>query len=202
MQNLAVIDEPAVASAILDPVRSQILAALRTPGSATTVADQLGLTRQKVNYHLRTLESHGLVRLVEERPRRGLTERIMVASARSYLVSPSVLNQSTTEPPTSDRLSADYLLATAARTIREVAELAELARKADKTLATLTIDADVRFSSAADRAAFTAELTEVVTALVAKYHDNDIPDGRWHRLAVTAHPRPAPHISTLKETSQ
>lgn len=200
MQNLAVIDEPSVASVILDPVRSQILATLRTPGSATTVAQQLGLTRQKVNYHLRTLEMHELVHLVEERPRRGLTERIMVASARSYLVSPSVLSNSDAEPATSDRLSTDYLLATAARTIREVAELRQLAKRANKTLPTLTVDADIRFGSAADRASFTAELSEVVTALVAKYHDDDTTGGRWHRLAVTAHPRPAPHILNPKET--
>ena len=76
------IDEPTVAVAVLDPLRAKVLAALAEPGSATTVAGALGEPRQKVNYHLRTLEDHGLVRLVEERPRRGLTERVMVASAR------------------------------------------------------------------------------------------------------------------------
>ncbi len=77
MHNLQVIDEPATAIALLDPVRGRILAGLSEPGSATSLARRLGLARQKVNYHLRQLELHGLVRLVEERPRRGLTERVL-----------------------------------------------------------------------------------------------------------------------------
>ena len=80
--DLAVIDDPAAAVAALDPVRRRVLAALSEPGSATTVATSLGLPRQQINYHLRTLEHHGLVRMIEERPRRGLTERVMQATAR------------------------------------------------------------------------------------------------------------------------
>ena len=63
---LDVIDQPAAAVAALDPVRGRILAELAEPGSASTVAAALGLPRQQVNYHLRTLEQHGLVALVEE----------------------------------------------------------------------------------------------------------------------------------------
>ena len=68
-----VIDEPAAAAAALDPLRARLLAALAEPGSASTLAGQVGLTRQKVNYHLRTLEEHGLVREVGRRAKRGLT---------------------------------------------------------------------------------------------------------------------------------
>jgi len=78
-----VIDKPAVALAVLDPVRAKVLAALVEPGSSTTVAHALGEPRQKINYHLRALERLDLLRVVEERPRRGFTERVMVASARS-----------------------------------------------------------------------------------------------------------------------
>ena len=81
MHDLDVIDEPAAAIAALDPIRSRILTELAEPGSASTVAATLGLPRQKVNYHLRLLEQHGLVELVEERPRRGLTERVVRATA-------------------------------------------------------------------------------------------------------------------------
>jgi hypothetical protein len=44
---------------------------------------------------------------------------------------------------------------------------------------------------AADRASFTRELTEAVTTLAARYHDETAPQGRRHRLVVTAHPSPA-----------
>ena len=63
MVDLRVIDDPASASVALDPVRSRLLSELRTPASAATLAGRMGLPRQKVNYHLRTLEKHGLVRM-------------------------------------------------------------------------------------------------------------------------------------------
>lgn len=184
------IDDPVVASVVLDPVRARVLAELADPGSASTVAAALGEPRQKVNYHLRTLEEHGLVRFVEERARRGLTERIVQASARSYVLSPSVLGANAADPARTDRLSSQYLIAVAARLVREVADLARRAEAARKPLATLTIDTEIRFASAADRAAFTAELGGMARALAARYHDDSSTNGRWHRLIVAAHPRP------------
>jgi DNA-binding transcriptional ArsR family regulator len=156
--------------------------------------------RQKVNYHLRALERLGLVRLVAERPRRGLTERLVQASASSYLLSPAVLAANAADPARVDRLSAGYLIALAGRVVREVSELAAGAERAGKALPTLAVDADVRFASAKDRAAFTAELHAAVTDLVARYHDESAPDGRWHRLVVGAHPRPGrPTAATDQE---
>lgn len=190
MQDLDVIDEPATAIVALDETRSRILAALAEPGSATSVAAALGLPRQQVNYHLRTLEQHGLVELVEERPRRGLTERILRATARGYVVAPPALGHDAARPEGVDRLSSRYLIALAARLVREVATLTRGADAAGKSLPTLALDTDLRFASAADRAAFTHELTEAVATLAARYHDESSPGGRWHRLVVAAHPRP------------
>lgn len=195
--DLEVLDQPSVAAAALDPMRAAILAALAEPGSASTVADGLGIARQKVNYHLRVLEAAGLVRFVEERPRRGLTERVVVATAKSYVISPEALGDTAADPNRTDRLSTSYLIAVAARMIREVAELARGAERARKPLATLAIDTEIRFASAADRAAFTDELAATVTSLAARYHDERSPNGRWHRLIVAAHPRPG---TRTKET--
>lgn len=199
MLDLEVIDDADVALAMLDPVRAKVLAALVEPGSATTVATAIGESRQKVNYHLRTLEEHGLVHLVEERPRRGLTERVMAASARSYVLSPETLGESAIDPEQTDRLSAQYLIALAARIVGEVGELAKRARRAERTLPTLAIDTDIRFASAADRAAFTGELSATVNSLAARYHNESAPNGRWHRLIVAAHPRPATPQSRYQE---
>jgi predicted ArsR family transcriptional regulator len=186
-----VIDDPAAAVVALDPVRAQLLAALAEPGSAATLAGKVGLTRQKVNYHLRALEAHGLVRLVEERRWGGLTERLFVATAASYVVSPGALGAAATDPArAADRLSARYLIALAARIVREVGALARRAEQQDKRLATLALDTEVRFRSADDRAAFTEELAAAVTSLVARYHDAAAPAGRPHRLVVAAHPLP------------
>lgn len=190
MLDIDVIDDPACAAVALDPTRTAILRVLREPGSATTVARVLDLPRQKVNYHVRALEEHGLVALVEERPRRGMVERVVVATARAWVVSPAVLGPLAAEPADTDRLSSRYLLALASRLVREVAVLARRAAAAERPLATLAIDTDVRFASAADRAAFAADLAEAVTTLCARYHDEGTAGGRWHRVVVAAHPRP------------
>ena len=187
---LAVIDDPAVATALLDPKRALVLSTLEEPGSATTVAATLGLTRQQVNYHLRALEAQGLVVQVGTRQRRGLTERVVRATARGYVVSPSVLGTLGADPGRMDRLSAHYLIALAARMVREVASLLRAAAAAGKQLPTLSLDTDLRFATPADRAAFTAELAESVRTLAAKYHDEGSPTGRWHRVVIAAYPKP------------
>ena len=191
MRDVEVIDDPAAAVAALEPVRARLLAELARPGSASTLAGRVGPTRQRVNYHLRKLEAHGLVRLVREQRRRGLTERVMQASAAAYVVSPGALGQAAVAPErTLDRLSASYVVALAARVVREVGDLVRGAGRAGKRLATLSLDTQVSFRSAADRAKFTRELTDAVSGLVARYHDADAASGRAYRLIVLAHPLP------------
>ncbi|MGO4841958.1 ArsR family transcriptional regulator, partial [Rhizobiaceae sp. 2RAB30] len=107
----------------------------------------------------------------------------MVAPASSYVVSPAALGAIGADPArNNDRLSASYLIAVAARIVREVGDLWRRARQEDKRLATLTIDTVIRFRSPAERAAFTEELAAAVTRLAARYHDEGAPGGRPHRL--------------------
>jgi DNA-binding transcriptional ArsR family regulator len=189
MMDLEVIESPAVAAIALDPTRARLLALLAEPASAAALAARLGVARQKVNYHLRALEANGLVGVAEERHWGGLTERRMVATAASYVISPGALGPVAPDPGRdADRLSASYLIALAARVIREVGGLLRLARAKDKRLATLSIDTQVRFATAADRAAFSNELAAAIASLVARYHDATTPGGRSHRLIVLAHP--------------
>src|SRR5215468_11360960 len=98
MLEIQVIDDPATATVALEPVRSRLLSELAVPASAANLAERVGLARQKVNYHLRALESHGLVRLADERKWGGLTERLLVATASSYVVSPGALGPVAAEP--------------------------------------------------------------------------------------------------------
>jgi DNA-binding transcriptional ArsR family regulator len=189
MLDVAVIDDPAAAEASLDPVRARLLAALAEPGSATAVAERAGLSRQQANYHLRALERHGLIELVEERRKGNCTERVMQATAASYVISPTALAAVAPDPSRSpDQLSAYWLLALAARLVREVGGLITGAGAARKALATFAIDSEILFRSAADRASFAGELAEAVTSLVSRYHDEQAPGGRKHRLVVALHP--------------
>jgi DNA-binding transcriptional ArsR family regulator len=191
MLDLDVIDEPATAVVALDPIRNRLLRELAQPASAAGLAERLGIARQKVNYHLRTLEAAKLVEAAEERQWGGITERLMVATAAAYVVSPRTLGAIAAKPENvSDRLSASYLIALASLAVREVGDLWRRARHSDKRLATLSLDTVICFKSPADRAAFTGELTQAISTLAARYHDEQAPNRRPHRLLVVAYPAP------------
>lgn len=190
MLDVTVIEDPAAAEASLDPVRARLLAALVEPASATMLAAKVGLPRQKVHYHLRALERHGLVELVEERRKGNVTERVLRAASASYVISPAALAAVAPDPSTApDRLSAQGLLALAARLVRDVGALVTGGVQARRRVATFALDGQVRFASAADRGAFAEELADAVTALIGRYHDETAEGGRDHRVIVALHPR-------------
>jgi len=189
MLDIDVIEDPATAESLLDPVRTRLLAALAEPASATMLASRVGLPRQLVNYHLRTLERHGLVELLEERRKGNVMERIMRASAASYVISPAALVALQPDPARSpDHRSAVWLLALAARLVRDVGSLLAGAARERRPLATYALDGEVRFATAADRAAFAEELSATVTHLIGRYHDETAPRGRTHRVLLAIHP--------------
>jgi len=170
-------------------MRSRLLAELTEPASATTLAHRVGLARQKVNYHLRMLEGHGLVHLVAENRKGNMTERVLQATASSYVISPLALAAVRPDPSHApDRLSARWLLSLAAKLVQDVGALISGADKAEQRVATFAIDGEIRFRTAAERAAFADELASTVTGLVSKYHDDTAPGGRAHRLVVALHP--------------
>lgn len=196
MLDVSVIEDPEAAEVSLDPIRTKLLAELAEPASATAVAARVGLPRQKVNYHLRTLEEHGLIELVEERRKGNMTERVLQATALSYVISPAALAAVEPDPAQApDRLSARWLIALAARLVRDVGQLLAGATKARQRLATFAMDGEIRFASAADRAAFAEELAKAVTGLIGKYHHEHARGGRDHRVLVAVHPslKPEPH---------
>ena len=177
------------ASALLRPIRLRILGELREPDSASGLARRLDLARQKVNYHLREMEKEGLIELVEERRKGNCVERIVRATARTYLVSPEAFGALGADPDQiQDRFSSSYLVAVAARAIRDLAVLRPRAKEAGKQLATLTLNGEIRFASAADQNAFAEEVANEVARLVAKYHDEKSTEGRTFQFFIGAYP--------------
>lgn len=186
---LDVITSPGRAAMLLDPLRLRMLEGLREPDSAAGLARRLQLPRQRVNYHLRELEKQRLVELVGRKRRGNCTARILRATARAYVISPAALGGAGIDPAAvKDQFAAAYLLAAAARTLREVGELDERARKAGKRLATLSFETEVRFASTQTRAAFAEDLAGAVARLVSRYHDAQAPAGRTFRFVVAGHP--------------
>ncbi|MDE8669359.1 helix-turn-helix domain-containing protein [Pseudarthrobacter sp. H3Y2-7] len=189
MLDIEVIEDPAAAEASLDPIRTRILRELTEPGSATQLAAKVGLARQKVNYHLKALERHGLVELVEERRKGNVTERVLQATAAAYLISPAALASVAPDPHRfADRFSAFWLLALAGRMVQEMGKLIAGAAAARQKLATFAIDGEITFRTAADRAAFAEELGVAVTRLVDKYHDGGAPRAGGERTQTSGTP--------------
>lgn len=190
VEPLHVINEVGEASVLLNPMRLEMLARLHEPDSASGLARELGMPRQRVNYHLRELEKAGLVKFVKERKKGNCMERVMRASAHAYVISPKVLGKLGAEPgEIRDRFSSAYLMAVAAQAIKDVAVLRGRADEAGKRLATATLQTEITFNSADDLRAFTEELTVEVARLSAKYQDEKAPDGRAYRVFLGSYPK-------------
>ena len=175
--------------AMLPPLRRRILELLREPDSAVGLSRRLGVPRQKVNYHVRRLEDAGLVELVEERQRRGFTERRLRLTARSFLISPALLAGLSVDPDdVQDRFSSSYLMSAASRIVRDVSVLRERASRARRKLVTMTLEADVALASPADLSGFAQELGDALARLVAKYHKPEAKASRRYRFMLNGHP--------------
>jgi DNA-binding transcriptional ArsR family regulator len=190
---LALLDEPDRARLALSPDRRRLLGRLRTPASATELAAELGVSRQRVNYHLRTLEEAGLVELVEERPRRGFVERVLRASAAAWVVDPGLLAGSgsaeAADPAAQDRFAAEHLVDVAACTVRDVARMQAAAERGGSRLLTFTIEAEARLAAPGDVERLTDAVADALAAAVRRF---DTPAGRPYRVVVGGHPAPRP----------
>jgi DNA-binding transcriptional ArsR family regulator len=186
------VEHASAAASMLHPMRMRILDALREPDSASGVARQLGIARQKVNYHLRELEKAGFLEEVEQRRVGNCIERIVRAKATHYLINPQLLGALAADgTAVEDRFSSAYLIALAAGAIRDLAVLQQRAATSRKRVPTFALQTDVRFATAEDRRDFTEELANAVAKLVAKYHDDETAGGRSTRFVIGAYPSPA-----------
>jgi DNA-binding transcriptional ArsR family regulator len=182
---LALLDTPERVACALPDLRRRLLERLREPASAAELAREFGLPRQKLNYHLRVLEAQHLLELVELRPRRGFTERVLRTVAGALVVDPGVLG--TAAPGGGDRHAADHLVGTAGAMVRDVGRMAVRAEAGGKRLLTFTLETDVRFAAPGDVHDFTDALAQALAEVVAAF---DTPGGRPYRLLAAGHPAP------------
>ena len=191
---VAMVRDTNAALALLDPERRRLTEALaQAPESASGLARRLGEKRQRINYHLRVLEDAGLVELAEERRTRGRIERVMRPTAQRFVLDPATVGTLAVADPheVGDQFSASYLVALAARVIRELADLLERASASRSRLATASINTNVRLASPARYEAFVRELSQAVSDVIARHHD-ERGDGRWFRVVGAAYPGPVP----------
>lgn len=194
--SVSLVDAPDVLRAALPPLRRRLLERLREPASAVVVAGEFGLPRQQVNYHLRTLESAGLLELVETRARRGCTERVLRTSARAFIVDPQVMAPAPTPASRArraaarqDRFAADTLVEAASGMVCDVSRMQARASAKGQRLLTCAIETEVRLASPADFERLSAVLAALVARAVA---DIGVAEGgRSYRVVLGAHPTPS-----------
>ena len=188
---IALLDQPEHVRAALSPLRRRLLERLRLPASATELAAELSIGRQRVNYHLRALEQAGLLELVEERRRRGCIERILAARAQAFVVDPAVVGGRgvrAVRAAAQDRFAAEHLIDTAADVVREVARMQARADRQRSRLLTFTIDTEISFSTPQDLERFTTVLADFIAREGLKHDARE--GGRRYRVVVGAHPAP------------
>jgi DNA-binding transcriptional ArsR family regulator len=192
---LAVVKSSEAAGALLDPLRARIVEEAGQPVSAAEVARRLGQPRQKVNYHVRQLAEVGVLEPAGEVRKGNMFEKRYRATARSYVLAPQLLGSLAPgrEAP-ADRFSADALLALFARSMGELIQVRSEAAEQGRRVSTLSIEADVGFESAEQRAEFARALESAITDVVGRFTappravSGSTP--RPFRLVIGCHPRP------------
>jgi len=188
-----IIDDPARARAALQPIRLRLLQLLEHPQSAPQLAKAMGMPRQRVLYHLRTLEAQ---RLVEARDHGSVGRRIdrsYLRTATSYAIAPKTLGGVAVDPRTvADAFSSAYLSAVAGRALNDLAALGPAAAARGKRVPTITLETLVRFATPADQRHFAEELTAALTTLAGRYHQPDATHGRTFRVFACGYPAVPP----------
>jgi DNA-binding transcriptional ArsR family regulator len=92
-----VIEDLKTLQIVADPLRSQILELFGAdPLTVKQVANRLGLTPNKLYYHVNLLEEHGLLRVVETRTVGNMIERLYRTVADRFEIRADLLSFSTT----------------------------------------------------------------------------------------------------------
>lgn len=198
-KSISIIDRTESAAALLSPVRMGILRLLREPDSAANVARQLDLPRQRVTYHVRALETAGLLHEVGERRKGNFVEKLVQATGRYYLIAPQALGElGANLDAAQDRFSSAYLIGMVSEAVRDVCTLRQRADRDGKKLATLSIETEVHFADPAAQNRFSDELATFITQLTKKYHHKHAGGGRSFRFMVAGYPSvpatPTPHV--------
>jgi predicted ArsR family transcriptional regulator len=192
-------DRGRAATLLRHPLRLAILQAAAAPQSATEIAAGLGVPRQRVNYHVGRLHRAGFLVPAGRRKRRGLFEQRYTATAKGYVVDPAALGPVGAQVgQVSDRLSSEYLVALAAQIQSDLGQVMSEAARQGKRVATISLSADIRFTSPEQRARFAQALQRTITRLITRHatpesaEDGSPLPGRLFRLVLGCYPPPAP----------
>jgi DNA-binding transcriptional ArsR family regulator len=189
MQDVLYVEAASQAGALLHPLRIEVLKKLAEPKSCPELARELDETTQKVYYHVKILETAGLVEKVEERRVRGIMEGLYRARAKSYWLSPSLAGKAGGAARARDHLSLGFLLSLAEEIHEDVARLGERTGEGE-TVPSLGLSLSIELAGNQSRARFLQELKETFQALAKKYAARRGDSSEAFQLSVVCYPRP------------
>lgn len=186
------------ATLLAHPLRTRILVTARSPVSASDLARTFGLPRQRVNYHVQQLARDGFLKAGAQKSKRNMVEKQYVASAKAYVVAPNVLGGLAPQAAAEgDAASAERLVALCAHAQGEVAAVTDAANAAGVRVRMMSLQSQLRFDSAEQRAEFTEALVDAVSEIAARHslpHTDAASGparGRPFRLILACYPVPA-----------
>ncbi len=188
MQDVLYVELADQAGALLHPLRIEVLKRLSGPRSCPEVAKELGETPQKIYYHVKTLESAGLVEKVEERRVRGIMEGLYRARAKSYWLSPSLVGKVGGVSRARDQMSLGFLLNLAEEIQEDVGRLGERSGE-DQAVPSLGLSMRIELEGAEERARFLSELQETFQALAKKYAPKGSAEAKLFQVSLVCYPR-------------
>lgn len=186
MQDVLFVEVAGQAGALLHPLRIEVLRRLAEPRSCPQIARELSETTQKIYYHVKILESAGLVERVDERRVRGILEGVYQARAKSYWLSPQLVGRLGGEARARDRMSLDYLLTLAEEIQRDVARLGEAKRDEAPSLG---LSFRIELADSEARHLFLDELQQTFQKLARKYGRTGADSGEAFQVSLVCYPR-------------
>ncbi|RMD89519.1 MAG: ArsR family transcriptional regulator [Alphaproteobacteria bacterium] len=186
--DLQIITEERAAQAFLDPTRRMLASALRKPQSAAGLAQRFGLPRQRVNYHLRTLESLGMLELAGTRQKRNCTERMLRLTADAYCIDPGLLGElGRPTEPVNDRFGITAVILRLSRALSDIIARKRRAERDGRRFDSLCAEVTLGFRSRDEQQSFMIELQRFLKEKSESYRLDEDRKGRRLRVLVTAY---------------
>jgi len=189
MQDVLYVEVAGQAGALLHPLRIEVLKKLAEQRSCPELAKELGETSQKIYYHVKILESAGLIERVDERRVRGIMEGLYRARAKSYWLSPSLVGKIGGAERARDRMSLGFLLSLAEEIHADVARLGERTGEGE-AVSSLGLSLQIELENADARRGFLEELQEMFQGLARKYAAKYPAEAPGFQVSLVCYPRP------------
>jgi DNA-binding transcriptional ArsR family regulator len=166
MQELLYIEDVDQAAALLKPQRIEMLKRMDRPRTCVELGQVFGETPQKIYYHIKALQTAGLVEQVGERRVRGTVEGSYQARARSYWLASDLVGQIGGAALAQDQVSLQHL---PSLTEEMRGDIGHLAQQVGTELPSLSLSLHVELADEGRRAEFMADVQRLAQLLARKY---------------------------------